>query len=447
MKQQIQLSDHFTYGRLIRFILPSVGMMIFTSIYMVVDGFFVSNFAGKTAFAAVNLIMPLITIFATVGFIFGTGGSAIVARYFGEKDKEKANRCFSLFTYVSFGLGIILSVIGVVFIHPMAQALGAEGEMLENACLYARIILLALPFNILQVYFQTFFITAEKPKLGFAVTVSSGCANILLDAILVILLPQEYKLAGAAVATATSQLVGGVVPLFYFGRKNSSILKLGRTKFDLRVLKKACINGSSEFMTNVAMSVVGMLYNIQLLKYAGENGVAAYGVMMYVSMIFSAAYIGYSIGVAPVIGYHYGAQNHSELKNLLRKSLIILGIFGTAMTVSAELSAVPLANIFVGYDKGLAEMTISGFRIFALSFVFMGYAIFASGFFTALSDGVISAIISFLRTFIFQCAAVMLLPLIWEIDGIWISIVVAEVAAVIISAVFIVAKRKKYKYC
>lgn len=447
MKQQIQLSDHFTYGRLLRFILPSVGMMIFTSIYMVVDGFFVSNFAGKTAFAAVNLIMPLITIFATVGFIFGTGGSAIVARYFGEKDKEKANQCFSLFTYVSFGLGIILSVIGVVFIHPMAQALGAEGEMLENACLYARIILLALPFNILQVYFQTFFITAEKPKLGFAVTVSSGCANILLDAILVILLPQEYKLAGAAVATATSQLVGGIVPLFYFGRKNSSILKLGRTKFDLRVLKKACINGSSEFMTNVAMSVVGMLYNIQLLKYAGENGVAAYGVMMYVSMIFSAAYIGYSIGVAPVIGYHYGAQNHSELKNLLRKSLIILGIFGTAMTVSAELSAVPLANIFVGYDKGLAEMTISGFRIFALSFVFMGYAIFASGFFTALSDGVISAIISFLRTFIFQSASVMLLPLIWEIDGIWISIVVAEVAAVIISAVFIVAKRKKYKYC
>ncbi len=447
MKQQIQLSDHFTYGRLLRFILPSVGMMIFTSIYMVVDGLFVSNFAGKTAFAAVNLIMPLITIFATVGFIFGTGGSAIVARYFGEKDKEKANQCFSLFTYVSFGLGIILSVIGVVFIHPMAQALGAEGEMLENACLYARIILLALPFNILQVYFQTFFITAEKPKLGFAVTVSSGCANILLDAILVILLPQEYKLAGAAVATATSQLVGGIVPLFYFGRKNSSILKLGRTKFDLRVLKKACINGSSEFMTNVAMSVVGMLYNIQLLKYAGKNGVAAYGVMMYVSMIFSAAYIGYSIGVAPVIGYHYGAQNHSELKNLLRKSLIILGIFGTAMTVSAELSAVPLANIFVGYDKELAELTASGFSIYALSFVFMGYAIFASGFFTALSDGVTSAIISFLRTFIFQCAAVMLLPLIWEIDGIWISIVVAEVAAVIISAVFIVAKRKKYKYC
>lgn len=447
MKQQIQLSDHFTYGRLLRFILPSVGMLIFTSIYIVVDGFFVSNFAGKTAFAAVNLIMPLITIFSTVGFIFGTGGSAIVARYFGEKDKEKANQCFSLFTYVSLGLGIILSVIGIIFIRPMAQALGAEGEMLENACLYARIILLALPFNILQVYFQTFFITAEKPKLGFAVTVSSGCANIILDAILVILLPQEYKLAGAAVATATSQLVGGVVPLFYFGRKNSSILKFGRTKFDLRTLKKACINGSSEFMTNVAMSVVGMLYNIQLLKYAGENGVAAYGVMMYAGWIFSSAYFGYSIGVAPVIGYHYGAQNHNELKNLLRKSLIILGIFGTVMTVSAELLAVPLANIFVGYDKKLAELTASGFSIYALSFVFMGYAIFASGFFTALSDGVTSAIISFLRTFIFQCAAVMLLPLIWGIDGVWISVMVAEVVAVIISAVFIVAKRKKFKYC
>jgi len=446
MKQQIQLSDHFTYGRLIRFILPSVGMMIFTSIYMVVDGFFVSNFAGKTPFAAVNLIMPLITIFATVGFIFGTGGSAIVAKTFGEGDKEKANRYFSLFTYVSFVLGVILAVIGIVFIRPIATILGAEGEMLNNACLYARIIFLALPFNILQVYFQTFFITAEKPQLGFAVTLSSGAANMVLDAILVVLLPQEYKLAGAAVATAMSQVIGGVVPLFYFGRKNSSILRMGKANFDVKAIARACVNGSSEFMSNVAMSVVGMLYNIQLLKYAEENGVAAYGVMMYVSMIFSAAYVGYSIGVAPVIGYHDGAQNHEELKSLLRKSLIMIGLFGIAMTVSAELLAVSLAEIFVGYDTELMNLTISGFRIFALSFGFMGYAIFASGFFTALNDGVISAIISFLRTFVFQCAAVLLLPLVWEIDGVWISIVVAEVIAVIISAIFVVAKKKKYHY-
>jgi len=446
MKQQIQLSDHFTYRRLIRFILPSVGMMIFTSIYLVVDGFFVSNFAGKTPFAAVNLIMPLINIFATVGFIFGTGGSAIVAKTFGEGDKEQANKYFSLFTYVSFALGIILSVLGILFIRPIASALGAEGVMLNNACLYARIILLALPFNILQVYFQTFFITAEKPELGFAITLSSGVTNMILDAILVILLPQPYKLAGAAVATSMSQVVGGVVPLFYFGRKNSSILQMGKTKFDIKALLKACVNGSSEFMSNVAMSVVGMLYNIQLLKYAGENGVAAYGVMMYVSMIFSAAYVGYSIGSAPIISYHDGAQNHDELKSLLQKSLRMIGVFGIAMTVSAELLATPLAKVFVGYDTELMELTVSGFRIFALSFVFMGFAIFASGFFTALNDGVTSAIISFLRTFIFQCGAVILLPMLWGIDGIWFSVVVAELIAVVISAVFAIRKKNKYHY-
>ncbi|MBQ2776682.1 MAG: MATE family efflux transporter [Peptococcaceae bacterium] len=446
MKQQIQLSDHFTYRRLIRFVLPSIGMMIFTSIYLVVDGFFVSNFAGKTPFAAVNLIMPLINIFATVGFIFGTGGSAIVAKTFGEGDKEQANRYFSLFTYVSFALGILLSVFGILFIHPIASTLGAEGEMLDNACLYARIILLALPFNILQVYFQTFFITAEKPELGFAITLSSGVTNMILDAILVILLPQPYKLAGAAVATSMSQVVGGVVPLFYFGRKNSSILQMGKTRFDIKALLKACVNGSSEFMSNVAMSVVGMLYNIQLLKYAGENGVAAYGVMMYVSMIFSAAYVGYSIGSAPIISYHDGAQNHDELKSLLQKSLRMIGVFGIAMTVSAELLATPLAKVFVGYDTELMELTVSGFRIFALSFVFMGFSIFASGFFTALNDGVTSAVISFLRTFIFQCGAIILLPMLWDIDGIWFSVVAAELIAVIISAIFGVVKKDKYHY-
>jgi len=444
MEAQIQLSDHFTYRRLIRFILPSIGMMIFTSIYLVVDGFFVSNFVGKTPFAAVNLIMPLINIFATVGFIFGTGGSAIVAKTFGEGDKEQANRYFSLFTYVSFALGIILGVLGIIFIRPIASVLGAEGEMLNNACLYARIILLALPFNILQVYFQTFFITAEKLELGFGITVSSGVTNMILDAILVILLPQPYKLAGAAVATSMSQVVGGVVPLFYFGRKNSSILRMGKTRFNIKALVKACVNGSSEFMSNVAMSVVGMLYNIQLLKYAGENGVAAYGVMMYVSMIFSAAYVGYSIGSAPIISYHDGAQNYDELKGLLQKSLRMIGVFGIAMTVFAELLATPFAKVFVGYDTGLMELTVSGFRIFALSFLFMGFAIFASGFFTALNDGVTSAVISFLRTFVFQCATVMLLPLFWGIDGVWISIVVAEIVAVIISMIFIVIRKKKY---
>ncbi len=443
---RIQLSDHFTYGKLIRFTIPSIAMMIFTSVYGVIDGFFVSNFAGKTPFSAVNLIMPFLMIMATVGFMFGTGGTAIVALTFGEGDKERANRYFSLFVYVAFTLGVIFAISGIVFIRPVSVFLGAEGELLENCVVYARIILAALPFYVLQLLFQSFFAAAEKPQLGLAVTISAGVTNMVLDAVLVILLPQEYKLAGAAVATAMSQLVGGVIPLFYFFRRNSSILRLGKTTFDGKAILKACTNGSSEFMSNISMSIVGMLYNIQLLKYAGENGVAAYGVMMYVSMIFSAAFIGYSIGVAPVISYHNGAQNYKESKGLLRKSLIMIGVFGIGMVVAAEWSALPLAKIFVGYDTELMALTVSGFRVFALSFAFMGFAIFSSGFFTALNDGLTSALISFLRTLVFQMAAVLLLPLIWKIDGVWMSIVVAEVMAVALSAVFLVVKRKKYHY-
>ncbi len=443
---RIQLSDHFTYRRLIRFTLPSIAMMIFTSIYGVVDGFFVSNFAGKTPFAAVNLIMPFLMIVATVGFMFGTGGSAIVAKTLGEGDNEKANEYFSLFVYVAFILGVVFAVLGIVFIRPISALLGADGELLENCVIYARINLAALPFYVLQLMFQSFLITAERPKLGLSITVLSGVTNMILDAVLVLLLPQEHKLAGAAVATAMSQAVGGILPLYYFFSENDSILRLGRAARSAKAVLKACANGSSEFMSNVSMSVVGMLYNIQLIKYAGENGIAAYGVMMYVSMIFSGAFIGYSIGTAPIVSYHFGAENHAELKSLLRKSLTMIGIFGLCMTGVAELMAAPLSKIFVGYDAELLELTVSGFRVFALSFLFMGFAIYASGFFTALNDGVTSAIISFLRTLVFQVAAVILLPIMWGIQGVWISIVAAEVMAVMLSATFLVIKRKKYHY-
>ncbi|HIY09763.1 MAG TPA: MATE family efflux transporter [Candidatus Anaerofilum excrementigallinarum] len=443
---KIQLSDHFTYKRLIRFTLPSIVMMVFTSIYGVVDGFFVSNFAGKTPFAAVNLIIPFLMIVATVGFMFGTGGTAIVAKAFGEGDSERANRYFSLFVYVAFGLGVIIAVLGFIFIRPISILLGAQGELLENCVVYARIILVALPFYVCQLLFQSFFVTAEKPHLGLAVTVSSGLTNMVLDAVLVMLLPGPYKLAGAAVATAMSQVVGGVVPLFYFFRKNSSILRLQKTSMDLRAILQACVNGSSEFMSNVSMNLVGMLYNIQLLAYAGEDGVAAYGVMLYVSMVFSAAFIGYSIGTAPIVGYHDGARNCAELHGLLHKSLGMIGLFGLLMVAAAQLLAVPLARLFVGYDAGLLELTVNGFRIFALSFLFMGFAIFGSGFFTALNDGVTSAIISFLRTLVFQVAAVQLLPRLLGIQGIWWSIVVAEVMAVVLAGIFLLVKRRRYGY-
>lgn len=442
----IRLSDHFTYRKLLIFTFPSIAMMIFTSIYTVVDGFFVSNFAGKTPFAAVNLIMPVLLILGTVGFMFGTGGTAIVAKTCGEGDIKRANSYFSLFVYVAFAAGVVLAVLGIIFARPIAEVLGASGQLLSDCVVYARIILLALPFFVLQMMFQSFFVAAEKPNVGLGVTITSGVTNMLLDAVLVLLLPQEYKLAGAATATAVSQTIGGVIPLFYFFRENSSILRLGKTEYQGSVILKACINGSSEFMSNVSMNVVGILYNIQLMKYAGENGIAAYGVMMYVSMIFSAAFIGYSIGTAPVISYHYGAGNSSELKNLLRKGLLLMGVFGLSMSVSAEVFAVPLSRIFVGYDRKLLELTVSGFQIFALSFLFMGFGIFASGFFTALNDGVTSAVISFLRTLVLQTATVMILPEFMGINGVWISVVAAEFMAVILGAVFLIGKRNRYHY-
>lgn len=446
MKQAIQLSDHFGYRKLLFFTLPSVGMMIFTSIYGVVDGFFVSNFAGKTPFAAVNLMMPFLMILSSVGFMFGAGGSAIVAKTLGEGEKEKANRHFSLLVYLCFAAGVILAALGFWFLRPVAVGLGAQGELLEHCLTYSHWLLAALPFTVLQYFFQAFFITAEKPKLGFICTLISGGANIVLDGVLVPLLPQEYKLAGAAVATVVSQILGGGLPLLYFLRKNTSLLRLTTAAFEGRVLLKACTNGSSEFVSNVSMSLAGVLYNVQLIRYAGENGIAAYGTMMYVSMIFCGAFIGYSIGTAPVISYHYGAQNQSELRCLLRKSLVIIGVLSVSMLGAAELLAEPLARLFVGYDRELMALTLSGFRIFSLSFLFMGFAIFASGFFTALNDGLTSAVISFLRTVVFQILAVILLPLAFGIEGVWLSVGFTEIAAVLLSVAFLMAKQKKYQY-
>lgn len=440
----IQLSEHFNYKKLLRFTLPSIVMMIFTSIYGVVDGFFVSNFVGKTPFAAVNFIMPFLMILGSVGFMFGTGGSALISKTMGEGDKERAKRLFSLFIYVSAGCGIVIAVLGLIFIRPIAGLLGAEGTMLDNCVTYGRIILAALPAYMLQYEFQSFFVTAEKPQLGLAVTIAAGVTNMVLDALFVAVF--SWGLPGAAAATAISQCVGGFLPLIYFVRPNSSLLHLTKTKYDGGALLKACTNGASELMSNISMSIVSMLYNVQLIKYAGEDGVAAYGVLMYVNMIFLAAFIGYSVGTAPIIGYNYGAGNHGELKNLLKRSLKIIGTFSVFMVIAAEVLARPLAVIFVGYDQGLLELTLRGFVIYSFSFLFSGIAIFGSSFFTALNDGLISALISFLRTLLFQVAAVLIFPSILGIDGLWISIVAAELMAAVVTSLFLVTKRKKYHY-
>lgn len=440
----IQLSDRFTYSKLFRFTLPSVVMMVFTSIYGVVDGFFVSNFVGKTPFAAVNFIMPFLMILGTVGFMFGAGGSALIAKTMGEGDDEKARQLFSLFVYVTAACGVVLGVLGFVFIRPVAVWLGAEGEMLENCVLYGRVILPVLPALMLQYEFQSFFITAEKPQLGLGVTVIAGVMNMVLDALFTAVLP--FGLIGAAAATAISQTLGGVIPLFYFGRKNASRLRLCRAPLDGRALLKACTNGSSELMSNISMSIVAMLYNAQLIRYAGENGIAAYGVLMYVSMIFMAVFIGYSTGVAPVVGYHFGAGHHDELRSLYRKSLVIILASSAAMLALAELLARPLSTVFVGYDPQLFDMTVWAFRIYSFSFLFSGLAIFGSAFFTALNDGLTSALISFLRTLVLQVAAVLIFPLIWELDGIWLSIVASEVMAAAVTLLFLAGKRKKFHY-
>lgn len=440
----IQLSDHFNYKKLLRFTFPSIIMLVFTSIYGVVDGFFVSNFVGKTAFTAVNFIMPFLMILGAVGFMFGTGGGALIAKTLGEGNKEKARSLFSLFVYVSAICGVILAVFGILLIRPIAGLLGAEGQMLDDCVTYGRIVLYALPAYILQFEFQCLFATAEKPQLGLYVTVAAGITNMVLDALFVAVF--HWGLQGAAAATALSQGVGGIVPVIYFSGKNSGALRLTKTHFDGKAILKACTNGSSELLSTISMSIVGMLYNVQLLKYAAEDGVAAYGVLMYVNMIFQAVFIGYSVGTAPVIGYNYGAGNHKELKGLLKKSIVIIGVTAASMFTASELLAKSLSLIFVGYDQGLLEMTLHAFRIYSFVFVFSGFAIFGSSFFTALNNGAVSAAISFIRTLVFQITAVILFPLIWGLDGIWFSTVAAEIAAVCITDIFIIALRKKYRY-
>ena len=441
---KIHLFDHFTYKKLLRFTVPSIAMMIFTSIYGVVDGYFVSNYVGKTPFAAVNFIYPFLMILGAFGFMFGTGGGALIAKTMGEGNREKTKRLFSLFIYVSLGTGVLLALLGFIFLEDIAILLGAEGEMLDNCLLYGRINLIALPALLLQFEFQGLFITAEKPQMGLIVTIAAGVTNMVLDAVLVAFC--EFGLAGAAIATAASQCIGGLVPLVYFFCPNNSALRLGKADFDLRSLAKGCANGASELMTNISMSLVVMLYNFQLNEMIGEDGVAAYGVLMYVNFVFVSAYIGYSVGTAPIISYNLGAQNREELKSLLRKSTVIIGVCSVLMLVVSVALAYPLSDMFVGYDEGLMELTLHAFKIFSFSFLFAGFAIFGSSFFTALNNGLVSAIISFLRTLVFQVASVWFLPMIWGIDGIWWSIVVAELMAVVLSFAFVIANRKRYGY-
>lgn len=450
---RIKLSDHFNYKKLFRFVLPSVIMMVFTSIYGIVDGFFVSRFVGETQFASLNLIFPFIMILGAVGFMLGTGGNAVVSKALGEGDERKANRIFSMLIYTTVVIGIALALLGIVLARPIAT-LFASGEkdmtveekavLIEYCTNYARVILAVLPAFMLQNAFQGFFVTAEKARLGLYVTIIAGCGNILFDALFVAVF--KWGLIGAGIATALNQLIGGVLPLLYFSRKNDSLLRLCKTYFDGKVLLKVCINGLSELMTNISLSVVTILYNMQLMKIAGIAGVSAYGVMQYIGFIFIAVFLGYAIGSAPIVGYHYGAQNTDELKNIFKKSLRINAVLGIVMTAIACALAKPLSAIFVGYDKALLELTASGMRIYALGFLTVGLNIFASAFFTALGNGGISLLISFSRTFVCQAIAVMLLPVFFGLNGVWSACAVAEVITLFLTIVLFILEKDKYHY-
>lgn len=418
-------------------------MLVFTSIYGVVDGFFVSNYAGKTAFAAVNFIMPVLMILGGVGFLFGTGGSALIAKIIGEGDRERANRIFSFLVYFSVACGVILSITGMIVIRPLAVLLGGEGDMLEYAVSYGRIILLALPAYVLQYEFQCLFATAGKPKLGLYVTVLAGLTNMILDAVFVAGLSLGVK--GAAIATVLGQCVGGILPIIYFIMPNSGLLRLTKTSFEGRALVKIVVNGSSELVNNISMSLVSMLYNLQLLKYAGEDGIAAYGILMYVCFVFQAIFIGYSVGVAPVVSYHFGAKTEGELKSLLKKNLIIISVTALAMFLSAEIFSENISRVFAK-DEALFEMTHHAFKIFSFSFLFCGFCIMGSSFFTALNSGLNSALISFLRTLVFQISALFIFPLIWGLNGIWASMVFAEALSTLVTVVLLILNRKKFGY-
>lgn len=440
----IQLSNHFTYRKLLRFTLPSMAMMIVTSIYGVVDGLFISNLVGSNAFAAVNLILPFVMIFGAVGFMFGTGGSALVAKTLGEGDTKKANQIFSMLIYVLIAFGVIFTILGIVFLKPIAILLGATPELLGDCVSYGTFLLLTLTAFMLQTTFQTFFVVAEKPNMGLTISIASGLTNVVLDFLFIFVF--RWGVAGAAAATGLSQVVGGIIPFVYFLRKNDSMLRLTRPVWNGKALLQSCTNGSSEMMTNLSLSLVNMLYNFQLMKLAGVNGVSAYGIIMYVSFIFSGVFIGYAIGSAPIISYHYGASNDSELKSLFKKSLVIIGSCASIMTLIAEILAMPLAKIFVGYDVELLAITCRALRLFSLSFLFSGVNIFASAFFTALNNGLVSAFISFLRSLMFQVMLILWLPVLWGVDGIWLAVVVAELMTLVLTLTLFAVKKKQYHY-
>ena len=441
---QISISDNFTFGKLLRFALPSIIMVIFTSLYGIVDGLFVSNFAGNGAFTAVNLFLPIFYIAGSIGLLLGSGGCALVAKLFGEGEDVTARRVFTGLIIIVTGIGGAITAMTVGFMPSISVLLGARGQTAKLCSRYGTIMICGLIPFMLQSFFQYFFAVADRPKLGLIITVGAGVTNAIFDFVFMYAL--KWGVTGAAVATVIGECVGGVVPLVWFISKTGKKLYIAKPSFAPRTIGKVCTNGSSEFLTNISVSLVSMIYNFQLLKYVGEAGVEAYGVIMYVSFIFIGCFIGYSVGTSPIFGYHNGAGNKDELKNVFKKIMLFYAVAAVVMTAIAEALATPLAMIFVSYDKALLALTVRALRIFSFSFLLSGFNIYASAFFTALNNGGVSAAISTARTLLFQVIAVYVMPLIFGLNGIWSATIVAELLCIILSVTFVILNRKKYEY-
>jgi len=443
---KIELQGHYGYGRLVRTMLPSIATMIVSSIYSIADGLFVSNYAGSTAFAAMNIIWPGIQILAVFGLMVGAGGSALVSKTLGEGDQDKACRIFSMLTRITMLAGIAMAFLFFILMKPLTWVLGAEGGMIQMATTYGRIIVITLPLYMIQMMFQPFFMVAEKPELGTQISIICGVVNIVLDALFIIVF--RLGLIGAALGTAISIATGGLFSLIWFlSKRNKTHLQFRKNvKTEWKHVGKSCSNGLSEYVGNVALSVVSICYNLQLMKYIGESGVAAYGILMYLGFVFAAVFIGYNLSVTQIIAFNYGERNHTELRSLLHKSIILISVGGVIMTTVAETAAAPLARFFVGYDESICILTIRAIRIYMLSFLICGLNMFASAWFTALNNGIISAISAFVRTFIFELGCVFILPTFFGVDGIWNAVNVAEVCALLFSAFLITAFSKKYGY-
>lgn len=442
---RIELSGHYSVRRLLVSAVPSIVMILVTSLYSIVDGVFVSNFAGTTPFAALNLMWPAMQVVTVLGLMVGTGGSALVSKTKGEGDDKKADAIFSTLVRFTLILGVIMGALFFILTPQIARWLGAEGELLRQSIIYARICISVAPVFMIQMAFNSFFMAAEKPQLGTALSIASGITNIIVDAVLIVWL--KMGIAGAAIGTASGMAVGGLYPIFYFSSKrNSSSLHLVKNTAEFRHVLKACSNGLSEYVGNIALSVVSICYNVQLMKYLGENGVSVYGILMYLGFAFASLFIGYNIMATPVIGYNYGAGNRPELKSLLNKSMGIVLTTGILLAGIVTALARPLATIFVSYDPELLDLAVRAIRIYFISFTICGINMFTSAWFTGLNNGIVSAVAAFTRTLVFELGAVFVIPALFGIDAIWAAVNVAEVLALILSAALILAFRRRYGY-